>query len=319
VAYRIRADDGGTLEAVRRIAAEQIERARSDADEDDRREAVHEARKRCKKIRALLRLVRPCFEDTYRAENAWFRDAARELSELRDATSMIECFDALAERYGERIDASEGRSVRAALEKRREELEDEQDVGARLERFRDAMKAARGRVDSWSFDAGQEGVDAVRGGLAKTTRRAVRAFETARDEPTPEKLHEWRKRVKYHRYHVRLLREVWPAGLGARLEAVHRLSDLLGDDHDLAVLRRTLTEEEARFGPRSRLASLLGLVEVRRAELQAWALPLATRLHADPKKPAKRFVARVERYWRAWEEEQRLARALPDASEEVYS
>lgn len=314
MAYRIVADDAGVLEAVQRIAREQIEKARDDAARDDRREAVHEARKRCKKIRALVRLVRPCFEDTYRAENAWFRDAARELSQLRDATSTLECFDALIERYGERLDPSEGPPVRAALEDRREELEAELDLAARLERFRGAMQAALARVDSWSFDGGAEGYDAVRGGLHKTAKRAVRAFGAARRDPSPEKLHEWRKRVKYHRYHTRLLRETWPGLLGARLEAVHRLSDLLGDDHDLAVLRGTLLAEQERFGPRSRLASLLGLIDLRRSELEARALPLAARLHADPRRPAKRFVARMGRYWSAWQEEQRLERWLPDAS-----
>ena len=48
--------------------------------------AVHEVRKSLKKIRAALRLVRPVIGDkSYRRENTCFRDAARPLTEVRDA------------------------------------------------------------------------------------------------------------------------------------------------------------------------------------------------------------------------------------------
>jgi hypothetical protein len=33
----------------------------------------------------------------------------------------------------------------------------------------------------------------------------------------PEHFHEWRKRVKYHWYHLGLLRELWPASMELRL------------------------------------------------------------------------------------------------------
>lgn len=45
-------------------------------------EAVHEVRMCCKRIGALLRLIRPLFGGQYRFENDFFRDAAREPSGL---------------------------------------------------------------------------------------------------------------------------------------------------------------------------------------------------------------------------------------------
>jgi CHAD domain-containing protein len=69
---------------VRRVARGRIDhaldelRGRSDS---SREEAVHEARKDMKKLRALLRLVRgELGDDVYRAENACFRDTARRLA-----------------------------------------------------------------------------------------------------------------------------------------------------------------------------------------------------------------------------------------------
>ena len=83
-------------------------------------------------------------------------------------------------------------------------------------------------------------------------------------------------------------------------EDAHRLADLLGDDHDLAVLRSTLVELDGQI-PRD-LDPVLGLIEHRRAQLQTEAMFLGERLYAE--KP-KAFVRRLRRYWRAWRNETR--------------
>jgi hypothetical protein len=63
--------------------------------EQKKHKAIHESRKSHKKIRAILRLVRPTIgEKRFKAENTFYRDNARLLSEIRDATALIE---ALAE------------------------------------------------------------------------------------------------------------------------------------------------------------------------------------------------------------------------------
>jgi inorganic triphosphatase YgiF len=51
--------------SVRRIALEQIDKAIREVLDDNvnRHEAVHQVRKRCKKLRGLIRLVRPSFQD----------------------------------------------------------------------------------------------------------------------------------------------------------------------------------------------------------------------------------------------------------------
>src|SRR5262249_59732979 len=65
----------------RRIVRKQIDAALEEltgANKGPRDEAVHEARKSLKRVRAVLRLVRPVIgEKAYRRENTCFRDAAR--------------------------------------------------------------------------------------------------------------------------------------------------------------------------------------------------------------------------------------------------
>ncbi len=64
-------------QGVKRIAQEQLSSAVAEIqnEELDRHEAVHQIRKRFKKIRGLIRLVRPVFQKTYQKENVIFRDA----------------------------------------------------------------------------------------------------------------------------------------------------------------------------------------------------------------------------------------------------
>src|ERR671911_3201873 len=94
--YRFVAGETVT-EGLRRIARGRIDHAldelRGETDSSPS-EAVHEARKDTKKLRALLRLVRyDIGEKAYRRESAAFRDAARELAGARDADVMITTLD----------------------------------------------------------------------------------------------------------------------------------------------------------------------------------------------------------------------------------
>ena len=102
-------------------------------------------------------------------------------------------------------------------------------------------------------------------GLERAYRRGRKRMHEAEEDPTTERLHEWRKRAKDHWYHVRLVRDAWPQELEARADEVHRLTDLLGDDHDLAVL----ADEVQSAGETSDDRDLLAAIDRRRADLQA--------------------------------------------------
>ncbi|MFG0333894.1 MAG: CHAD domain-containing protein, partial [Maioricimonas sp. JB049] len=83
-----------------RIAVEQIDKAVREIKDHalGRHDVVHQVRKRFKKIRGLVRIVRPALGNQYGPINTWYRDAGRTLSEIRDATTLIETFDRLADR-----------------------------------------------------------------------------------------------------------------------------------------------------------------------------------------------------------------------------
>ena len=81
-------------------------------------------------------------------------------------------------------------------------------------------------------------------GLEKSYKRGRKAFAKTELDATPEMFHEWRKRVKYFWYHSRLLRGIWPEVMIVYIDFSKKLSDLLGDEHDLSVFRNLLSEEE---------------------------------------------------------------------------
>jgi CHAD domain-containing protein len=249
-------------------------------------EAVHEARKDMKKLRALLRLVRgELGGKAFRRENAVFRDAGRELAGVRDADVMLATLHALEERHPGELSAAG--ALRQALEAHKIRTA----AGSRVQASQAAiemLEEARRRVSTWPLE--RDGFEAVEGGLERVYREGRRAWRAAEDEPSMEALHEWRKRVKDLWYHSSILRETWKPVMTALADEAHELSDRLGDDHDLAVLL-AWAEEHGAGG-----TELEAVVASRRQELQDEAFAYGARLYAD--KP-KVFAGRIGRWWRA--------------------
>jgi CHAD domain-containing protein len=298
VAFRILAEES-VEEAIQRIAREQIDRAIDEIDNQqlDRHEAVHQVRKRCKKIRGLIRLVRPQFEGTYQRENAWYRDAARPLSDVRDAQSIIDTFDTLIDHFGDQIDREAFAWVGQQLvDRRKRVVENEISLRKRLNQFLKRMREGRDRVAAWQLD--DTGFRAIQGGLSKTYARGRTAMAQAYRHPSTETFHEWRKRVKYHWYHLRLLQDVWQGPVKARCDAADLLSDVLGDDHDLSVLQKTLLDHSIDVDGDETLQVLLGMITQRQVDLRTRARLLGAKLYAEKPKP---FTKRLRRYWKVWQ------------------
>lgn len=291
--YRLRRKESIEV-ALRRIAVEQIDAMLEDADrQDDPGGTAHAIRKRCKKLRALLRLVHGAFGD-YSGEQRAIRDIARLLAPTREASARVDTLERLRER-DDGLDQHDADAIGAwlgsAQTNRLDALAHEQIRVA----TRGALRELRDRVPGWTLDA--TGFDAIRAGLVRTYRRGRDAVRHAGSTPTPDCLHELRKRVKYHRFHLDLLRGAWRSPLSALSDEARRIGDVLGDHHDAAVLIDTLRaqiDDPAISAPAARAVPIL---EATMRELEREALPLATRLFAE--KP-RAFERRMHAYWRAW-------------------
>jgi len=295
LSYSFRKTDPSLTLGLRRIAREQIAAAIAEIDDTalGHVETVHQLRKRCKKLRGLIRLVRPGFAP-YAEENAAFRDLARDLSALRDAGAMIETVTMLEERFGEVIGAEFFGKVRETLAAAHPPAEDKL-VRVRLKAARNTFADALERVETWEVKGKPHKV--LSEGVALTYARAAKARTAALKARTPEAFHEYRKRVKYHWYQLRLLKRIWPKVIHARTTEARRLADELGDHHDFAIFRMDVLRDLE--GADERLCEALGgLIEAEEARLGPACLKHGRRLFAED---AESFGERVATYWDAWQ------------------
>ncbi len=188
--------------------------------------AVHEARKRFKELRALLRLVESA-AGRHRTKEARLRarDAGRSLSAARDADVLGETFEKLHERFGDSFDRSRDFARRLTEDARGGKLDT--DTASRL------ISAVRNSIALWSFDVADKDIQQ---GLRRGLRRARRAMRTAVEVRSDAGFHEWRKRAKDSWYHARMTEEIVPS-MRDREPQLRRLARILGDHHDLVIVR----------------------------------------------------------------------------------
>jgi CHAD domain-containing protein len=147
------------------------------------------------------------------------------------------------------------------------------------------------RIRDWPLD--ENSWSLVDAGLTRAYRRGRRAMRQAAVDSDLDAVHEWRKRAKDLRYQLQILREVRPHRMEDAENEARRLSDLLGDHHDLTVLSEDLRYR--RLGRPARAAMEVAIA-ARRQELLEEALDLGKRIYAE--KP-KAFRRRIRGYWRA--------------------
>jgi CHAD domain-containing protein len=297
MAYEIGTDEA-LGEGLRRSAREQLEGAVDALErkiEEHPGKAIHDARKRLKKTRALIRLARPVLgRKVARRENAALRTAAATLSAARDADVMVQTVEALGDRYSGQLPSTAFDAIRAAVAGGGGGTGTAPDVGEALAGIRGVLE----RIEDWPL-AGAATPDVLAG--ASVAYAAGRAEMPGPDDrPSAEELHEWRKRVKDLWYHGLLLQNAWPAVLSVQAEEAHVLSEVLGDDHDLSVLRDRLTSATI-DDPAADVDGVVALIDHRREELLAEALDRGRRIYAEG---AKAQAKRLQAYVDAWQEPQ---------------
>lgn len=295
MAYKFRSDES-VREAFARCAAEQLDRAVSELSEhigDDPVDAVHSARKAVKKERSLLRLMRGSMPSKQRRrENRRLREAARGLSAARDAEVMVQTLDQLAERYAGQLPESTFGGIREPLVSARDEQRTKL-IGSTLsDQAVGELGAVRLRVQRWKLADG--GWAAIEDGLLRSYTSGRAALARARSHRDMEDWHDWRKRVKDLWYQQRLLSAVGGPMVKGQAKDVDVLADLLGDDHDLGVLRRSLVAGAIHAAVD--IDAVVRLIDHRRGELQSEALWIGARVYAE--KP-QAFRRRMHRSWKA--------------------
>lgn len=295
--FRLRAGER-VCDGIRRAARGQLA-ASSDSlaratDMDELGAAVHDTRKSIKRVRAVLRLARDAIgEQTCWEENEALRAIARPLSGARDAQVMSETLRALEQRFPDELSPE-------MTQRLHERLDDERtrDVGALAGdgdlavATRQSLEESRARSTRWCFE--RDGFDALAPGLKRMYRRGRTRLRAACDEPTAENLHDTRKRVKDLWHAAELLRPAHPKQMKRLAKDAHALAGLLGDRHDLDVLRDYAEANPQLFSDMSARETLIAAIDRRAETLQRRALKAGHKLY---ERSPKRFVKDVARGW----------------------
>jgi CHAD domain-containing protein len=284
MSYRIKTH-GRISAELQRVADQEIAAAQSELqslDEADAGEVIHETRKHFKRMRALMQLLRePLGVKTARAEQAFYRDTGREFRRLRDAQAQATTLEKIARRFFEKR-----RPLIVAAAQRVLTTEAQRALRVLVQKGRCAavvasLREARGRVAGWQL--GDYRWKDLRAALRRSYRRAREAWRHATAEPKPSALHEWRRRTKDLYYHICLCHSAAPNFMEEFSGELDVLSEFLGDDHDLVVLR-TLLERHPQDVPAGQARDgFFKMVALRREELLDAAFDLAGRIfHESP-------------------------------------
>jgi CHAD domain-containing protein len=260
-------------------------------------EAVHETRKSIKRLRALLRLYRGALGHAlYVREDARLREIAHSLGGARDAVALRESFSRLLESApaADRARLTDHRAALASV------LDDEpvantDELVVMLRSAHDALGELRERAPSFTVE--KTGWSAIAPGFRRTYARGRRHLSRAVHRPTEKRLHTLRIDVKRHQYQLTLLEPLWPEPVKAFRQEVQKLGELLGHDHDLALLERRFDALRDQPELSSLGRSFRNATEHRHAELRREAFDLGARVYAEM--PGM-LLARYREYFDAW-------------------
>jgi len=269
-----------------RIAAEEIDLAMAQSRRLHRGEAVHNARKALKRLRALLRSLRVAFpKKLFRAENRHIAATCRRISPLRDVHVQLRTLGKLkaaASPAGDHI--------------RRQLLRQQSSFIRRIPALRKTVRAlldvSRQSLASWPLRKAT--AEDLASGLKRIYKQGREAFKTARKSPTPGHLHAWRKKTKSLGYGLEMIKNLGSGELSKMIRCSDILTEALGDDQDLFMVLRAL-DKEHRSNPASDFDRLANRISLKRAKRQKRAFKLGEKVYGE--KPGG-FEKRLDRYLR---------------------
>ena len=251
-----------------RIADHQLTRAMVDLHRAGaaRGHAVHDARRRIRRVRALLRVLRPRLSaDAYVEANRRLRALNRRLASIASGPTVLGTLTRLAARPDARQARPAIDAIKAALVKRAERTGRTAAVAHMLQRAETTLAVERARIGTWDIEQQRLPIAA---GLEHSRRQAAKAMTRAIDSPTAARERAWRRSTAQLWSHVQLLE---PSNRALRLvrDRLEALDVCLDESHNVRILERILMTEA--LASRQDTATALRLLRHYQTELRARA------------------------------------------------
>jgi CHAD domain-containing protein len=249
--------------------------------------AIHEVRKDLKRVRAALRLLRGCLGDAdYRWDDTLIREAARPLTPMRDANVLYEAFRNWDRHEDAKKRGTEMSRLDLALSQEYRSAQSHLNTAA-LEHAAAVLTAIRGRAAA--LTPRRLSRQSPGEALKRTYKAGLKTFARARARNSDERLHEWRKQSQYFASQIEILLPLdLPRRFAKGRKRAARLAEYLGEDHDLALLTRRISELSKLSGashPDKSVGVFIERVARRRRRLQRRSFRLGAKLYSA--KPAR--------------------------------
>jgi len=277
-------DDWGR--ELKRLLVAELSGARSALDDPDLTPdaRVHAARRTLKRARSLLRLLKPHLAGDYERHRDRLKQAASGLSGTRDLDVMAATADGLKTGAGDRLKPSLAEIAATLARQAGAAHGSDMPVDAAIAELDTAL------AEAGALEAPPNGKALFEAELIRAYKAARRAMTDAERERSEDRFHDWRKRVK-HQWH--LSRYAQGACAATRKKTVTRLDELgelLGLEHDHAVLAGRLIDDPLLAGDGRSADRVLELIDERRARLQKKAFRIGVRLYAEPPKAFRKRI-----------------------------
>jgi CHAD domain-containing protein len=259
--------------------------------EQEAGEYIHNVRTTIKRLRALLRLIRPVVgEKFFNRENTRLRLAGQRLALARDTEVARETLKNLSVRG-----KPEKKAVAAALAGLESKAESRINLEKALSDTKEDLKETKRNLQQLQLVNSEWEI--VGAGLRDVYRQSRKRMDTALQDRGDEAFHKWRIRVKSLLYELELLEPVWPKRMDKMSARLSKLQDKIGLDHDIAVLKAFLRKTPKEFGGTEAVDRVIRCLEEKSEKLRSAAEPLGEKVFAE--KPS-RFTRKLGRRWSNW-------------------
>ncbi|NIR50350.1 CHAD domain-containing protein [candidate division KSB1 bacterium] len=140
-------------------------------------------------------------DDVYRSEDVCFRDAGRQLADIRDSAVMVQTLDELTGDFPNELKNGAVAEIRQELadmhEQAKQTILDKHDTAGEVA---NTIQKAKERVVDWPIQG--HDFSALADGLKRVYKRGRKRMRDTYETQTTEDFHDWRKRVKYLWYQI---------------------------------------------------------------------------------------------------------------------
>jgi len=239
---------------------------------------VHRARQRLKRVRSILRALRPTLGVQVSNLSGQLRDVGRFLAEARDTIAAAESARSLMA-----VADTEGAGLERVVAMLDREAESRHFRAASFCEVVGLLAVAERQIAD--FDQVVDGDRLLRRAIDRAYRRGRTAMRRATFSLSTPDLHEWRKAVKDLWHLIRLARKRLPSPMAKRVSRLKRLGETLSLDHDHAMLAERLA-----LSPEGdpALMQQLSLIARQRVVLESEAFALGAKLYRQKPRRLRR-------------------------------